>query len=318
MSSSSESETTPLRDFKEKLPFPEARAVSMVQSTSPLHALTCTWTRCLFGSAASLVVCLVYFYLHGSHYAVHGGIRRALLGSPAECGLVLVSGDGLEAEKQMKAFGNLISIAKDAGPCQFKYIAAPIKDNINIAGKRIPAWFSMESDDLTGQKPPWYGCNHLQAQQNLAYVQEALYDMVSAGIPSHRIIVAGFSQGGVMALMSSLQFEFPLGGCVVMSGLLLGAKEQIEEMISKANTGLRVLWAHGIHDETWPVNFQSAGYHKLHDARVDIERFAFRGGHELTPTEAGLLAGFIREQIQEARRNEKDRSPKSSALLARW
>jgi lysophospholipase-1 len=43
---------------------------------------------------------------------------------------------------------------------------------------------------------------------------------VDAGIPAHRIVLGGFSQGGAVALLTGLTSEYKLGGVIVLSGWL--------------------------------------------------------------------------------------------------
>jgi predicted esterase len=45
---------------------------------------------------------------------------------------------------------------------------------------------------------------------------------VSAGIPPSRIAIAGFSQGGAVALFTGLQYSHPLAGVLCLSGYLAG------------------------------------------------------------------------------------------------
>ena len=51
-------------------------------------------------------------------------------------------------------------------------------------------------------------------------IGELITAEVDAGIPADRIIIGGFSQGGVMSLLTGLTSERKLGGVIVMSSWL--------------------------------------------------------------------------------------------------
>ena len=65
------------------------------------------------------------------------------------------------------------------------------------------------------------------------------------GIPSSRIIVGGFSQGGALTLYSTLKSEKPLAGAVVMSAYL-----PLRESYGKVrDTNMPIFMAHGTDDQ---------------------------------------------------------------------
>ena len=51
-------------------------------------------------------------------------------------------------------------------------------------------------------------------------LNQIITEEVDSGIPTHRIIIGGFSQGGAMSLLTGMTSERKLGGVVVMSGWL--------------------------------------------------------------------------------------------------
>ena len=51
-------------------------------------------------------------------------------------------------------------------------------------------------------------------------LNQIITEEVDSGIPAHRIIIGGFSQGGAMSLLTGMTSERKLGGVVVMSGWL--------------------------------------------------------------------------------------------------
>ena len=74
------------------------------------------------------------------------------------------------------------------------------------------------------------------------------------GIPSHRIFIGGFSQGGSVALFTGPRHPEPLAGIVALSTWMPQPATLAEEG-SGANRSLPVFMAHGTYDPTVPMMF---------------------------------------------------------------
>jgi phospholipase/carboxylesterase len=74
---------------------------------------------------------------------------------------------------------------------------------------------------------------------------------ISRGIPASKIILAGFSQGGAMALHVGLRYPEKLAGIMALSAYLL-FPERLQSDHSKANSGTLVFVGHGTQDEVVP------------------------------------------------------------------
>jgi phospholipase/carboxylesterase len=109
------------------------------------------------------------------------------------------------------------------GPLRFLFPSARSSPVTINGGYVMPAWYDILGADLVRREDE-AGLRHSQASI------EALIDReVSRGIPAHRIVVAGFSQGGAMALMTGLRHTERLAGIAVLSGYLPLADKTAEE-----------------------------------------------------------------------------------------
>jgi len=75
---------------------------------------------------------------------------------------------------------------------------------------------------------------------------------LDAGIPSERILLAGFSQGGAIVLHTALRYEKPLAGLLALSTYLPTVDSLAAER-SDANRHIPILMAHGKHDPMIPI-----------------------------------------------------------------
>ncbi len=84
-------------------------------------------------------------------------------------------------------------------------------------------------------------------RDSVADISEIIAEQIAAGIPSQRIILAGFSQGGAIALHCALREAEPLGGLLALS-TYLPLQGTLDTELSSANRGIPVMMAHGTQD----------------------------------------------------------------------
>ncbi len=127
------------------------------------------------------------------------------------------------------------------GPVRFVFPNAPVMPVSINGGYRMPAWY----DIYGGTEPRREDEDGLRASQGA--IEVILAREKARGIPSSRIVLAGFSQGCAMALMTGLRHSEPLAGIVGLSGYLplpgLTAAER-----HTANQVTPIFLAHGVGD----------------------------------------------------------------------
>lgn len=106
--------------------------------------------------------------------------------------------------------------------------------------------------------PAWYDILEMQLERKIDTEQlcassdeivKIINQQIELGIPSERIIVAGFSQGGAVAYQVALSFPKPLGGLLALSTYF--ATEQTATK-HPANQNIPILIMHGSHDDIVP------------------------------------------------------------------
>jgi phospholipase/carboxylesterase len=137
------------------------------------------------------------------------------------------------------------------GPVRFLFPNAPVMPVTINGGYAMPAWYDILGADLT-QKQDETGLRRTQASLNTLIAAE-----IQRGIPAHRIVIAGFSQGCAMALMTGLRYPERLAGIIGLSGYLPLADKLAAER-SAANQGLPVFLGHGRRDGVVPLAAASA------------------------------------------------------------
>lgn len=125
--------------------------------------------------------------------------------------------------------------------------------------------------------PSWYDIIDLRAdapedeagiRASLAYLGRLIEREVQRGIISQRIVLAGFSQGGNIALNSALRYPQPLAGALILSSYL-GLQDCLAQEASAANHALPIFMAHGTADDIVP-------YALAEDSRAILTKLGYR------------------------------------------
>ncbi|KQT08735.1 alpha/beta hydrolase [Ramlibacter sp. Leaf400] len=128
-----------------------------------------------------------------------------------------------------------------AGPIRFVFPHAPVMPVTINNGYRMRAWYDILGTELTKRE------DEAGLRASLAAVEALLAREKSRGIAASRIVLAGFSQGSAMALLTGLRHAERLAGIVGLSGYLPLAAS-IEAERSAANALTPVFMAHGSYD----------------------------------------------------------------------
>lgn len=127
--------------------------------------------------------------------------------------------------------------------------------------------------------------------------------------PANRVIVGGFSQGGMITYDAGLRYSEPLAGLVIMSGLLIadaplsyplrpdtyyGQDKDLQAAL--AETAARqtpIFIAHGTYDQVLPVAGGRAAHKLLKEAGANVEYYEFPGQHEISLEELEEIKRFL-------------------------
>jgi len=116
---------------------------------------------------------------------------------------------------------------------------------------------------------------------------------VASGIPRRRIVVAGFSQGGALALHFALRHAEPLAGCIALSSWL-PLRESYPAQLGLGARKLPLLLAHGDADLVVPLAWGQLGHDRLRECGLDVRTVTAGGvGHGVDAMVLGEVADFL-------------------------
>jgi len=127
-------------------------------------------------------------------------------------------------------------------------------------------------------------------------VRELIQHEVSRGVPASRIILAGFSQGGAMALHVGLRYEQRLAGIMALSAYLL-FPERLESEFSKANAETPVFVGHGTQDPVVPLFLGQGVRSALQAGAWPVEWHTYPIPHSVSQPEIGDIGRWMQQRL---------------------
>ena len=134
--------------------------------------------------------------------------------------------------------------------------------------------------------PPLHESIVASREIRLRFIDEALEHYPTT---EGKLVIAGFSQGGLMALDAGLRTERKVAGIVAMSGGLYD--RELADLTR--HRGLPVLIAHGSQDEVVPVTHARRARRLLEDAGLDVEYHELPMAHQVAMEEAVAVRSFL-------------------------
>lgn len=164
------------------------------------------------------------------------------------------------------------------GPVRFIFPHAPVIPVALNGGYAMRSWYEVLGPDfVTREDEP-------SLRKSVLDVQALITRENARGVPSNRIVLAGFSQGCAMALLTGVRHAERLAGIVGMSGYLpLAAKTGAER--SAANAHTPIFMGHGRFDDKLPVQHSANARDILRGLGYDVQWTEYQMGHQVCQEE---------------------------------
>lgn len=173
---------------------------------------------------------------------------------------------------------------------KFLFPHAPVMPVTINGGYEMRAWYDIRDADLANREDK-------EGVRNSAKLVEQLIEAeIDSGIPSDKIILAGFSQGGAIALHLATRLEKKLAGIVALSTYLT-MPEQLETEKSSINKDTPVFMAHGSQDPVVPMQRGQYSAKMLEDNGFTVSWQDYPMAHAVCLEEIQALGQFLEKQF---------------------
>ncbi len=186
-----------------------------------------------------------------------------------------------------------LSLPAPLGGVRFVFPHAPHRPVTINNGYVMRAWYDIAGVDLAArQDEPGIRASALE-------IQQLIEREIQRGVPTEQIVLAGFSQGGVVALHTGLRYEKPLAGILALS-CYLPLAESVQAERSTANAAIPIFMAHGTSDEVIPLTLGHAGFQQLTALGYPIEWRDYPMGHEVNFDEINAIKVWLGAALTKA------------------
>ncbi|MFP2913140.1 alpha/beta hydrolase [Pyxidicoccus sp. 3LFB2] len=220
-------------------------------------------------------------------------------GATPELAVVLCHGFGATASDLVSWAPELMSLeASLAGSVRFVFPGAPLTlESLGMPDGR--SWFELPEDLMRRHLRDWDRYAR-EVPPGLPAARQALMSVVDAvstsmKLPHGRIVLGGFSQGGMVSTDVALRMEEAPAGLCILSGTLICEPEWRQK--AQGRKGLPVFQGHGRYDDVLPFAAAERLRDLLTESGLEVDFHPFHGPHMIDADEAERMAAFLAARL---------------------
>ncbi|KAA9130849.1 carboxylesterase [Marinihelvus fidelis] len=175
-------------------------------------------------------------------------------------------------------------------PTRFVFPHAPVRPVTLNGGMPMRAWYDIVSISASRD------LDMAGIEQSRRLVDALVNREMARGIASGNIVLAGFSQGGAMALHAGLRFPHTLAGIMSLSAYLL-APDRLADERAPANADTPVFIAHGQADPVVPFVAGDTAARQLREMGYPVEWRQYPIPHSVSMDELVDIGHWLRARL---------------------
>lgn len=173
---------------------------------------------------------------------------------------------------------------------RFIFPHAPVRPVTINNGMEMRAWYDIKSMDF-GSRADRAGVN-----ESATLVQNLIEKEIANGIPADKIVLAGFSQGGVIALHLGTRYEQKLAGIMSLSSYMCEPETLAAEAHS-ANKSTSIFVAHGQQDDVVPMFMGNAAFKTLESNGYPAKWTEYMMQHNVCVPELNDISKWLQQVL---------------------
>jgi phospholipase/carboxylesterase len=174
-------------------------------------------------------------------------------------------------------------------PIRFVFPHAPVQPVTINGGMRMRAWYDITDGAIRREDE-----NGVRASQKL--IEALIAREKERGTEAKRLVLAGFSQGGAIALQTGLRHPQRIAGVMALSTYLPIADKFAAEA-SAANKDSPIFMAHGSYDPVIPLARAEQSRGILQSLGYAVEWREYPMPHSVCPEELADIGAWLRKAL---------------------
>jgi phospholipase/carboxylesterase len=184
-------------------------------------------------------------------------------------------------------------VRRDWPALRFVFPHAPVRPVTINGGVRMRAWYDIRDLDLANR------ADETGVAESVAQVEALVAREAARGVPARRVFLAGFSQGGAIALAAGLQRASPFAGLVALS-TYLPMHERAAGLLANGANAQPVFMAHGLQDPVVPYAAGEASARMLAALGFEVDWHRYPMPHAVCPEEVRDLGDWLSRRFADA------------------
>ncbi len=168
---------------------------------------------------------------------------------------------------------------------RFIFPHAPTMPVTINGGMVMPAWYDIISPAIQ-QQPDWIGI-----ERSVAQIHELIAGLVAEGVDPSNICIAGFSQGGAIALVTALTAQRPLKGAIILSSYMPSLP--VAHQNKQFSADFPIFIGHGSHDDIVPITLGEKTRVLVEQQGAKVTWHAYPMAHQVCEPELQAIGQFL-------------------------
>jgi len=169
---------------------------------------------------------------------------------------------------------------------RFVFPHAPMRPVTINGGFVMRAWYDITQQDARLKE------DEQGLRQSQKLIEQLIAKEATRGVPLSRIVLAGFSQGGVISLQTGLRQRERLAGIMSLSAYL-PLSSKIEKERNAANNDVPIFLGHGNADNIVPLPLGIASRDRLLKLGYDLDWHQYPMAHSVCPEELDDISAWL-------------------------
>lgn len=173
---------------------------------------------------------------------------------------------------------------------RFVFPHAPTRPVTINNGMMMRAWYDITSLDFNNR------ADSQGVKESSAFVAALIEQEIAQGIPANKIVLAGFSQGGVIALNLGTRYEKTLAGIMSMSSYM-SEPEKLSDEAHAANKNTPIFVAHGTYDDVVPIFMGNSAFKVLESNGYQATWHEYAMQHNVCMQQLNEISAWLKEKL---------------------
>lgn len=173
---------------------------------------------------------------------------------------------------------------------RFIFPHAPERPVTINGGMRMRAWYDIKSLDMNSR------ADLDGVIESANQVEKLIQSQIEQGIPASRIVLAGFSQGGVISLHLAPRFNQKLAGVLALSTYMC-EPDRLTNEANDVNRNTPIMMAHGEQDNVVPVFLGNAAYKTLLENGFNVTWQTYTMQHNVCMQELNDISAWLQKVL---------------------